>query len=62
MSENEINDVITFVKDKVPMIYDMEKDDLKYDSRNMYYKTMKCILILKDRVKELEKDAIRRDL
>lgn len=48
----EFRIISEFLLDKIPMILDMEKQDLKYDSRNMYYKIYKYILKLRGEIKK----------
>ena len=51
MSDKEINEALEFLKLQIPLKYDMNSEDLKYDKRSPYYKIFKYILILR---KELE--------
>ena len=51
MNEKEI---LQYLLDRIPMIYDMRKEDLKYDQRSMYYKIYKYITELKEKIKSLE--------
>jgi len=40
---NRISEMLEFLKNKIPIVLDMEKGDLKYDTRSMYYKIYKYI-------------------
>jgi len=53
MSEYELNDILQQLKDKTPMIYDIEKEDLKYDSKSLYYKAYKSIFKLREENRKL---------
>lgn len=48
----EFRIISEFLLDKIPMVLDMEKQDLKYDSRSMYFKIYKYILKLREEVKK----------
>lgn len=48
----EFRIISEFLLDKIPMILDVEKQDLKYDSRGMYFKIYKYILKLREEVKK----------
>lgn len=48
----EFRIISEFLLDKIPMGLDMEKQDLKYDSRSMYFKIYKYILKLREEVKK----------
>lgn len=54
MSDSEINDVIEFIRDQIPIKLDMRIKDIKYDTHSMYYKTLKYIQELREKIKELE--------
>lgn len=49
MKEYERHEIIRYLIDNTPIIFDMEKQDLKYDTRSIYYKIYRYI-------KELEKE------
>lgn len=44
MSEQEYKEIMRFLLDKIPLILDIEKQDLKFDKRNIYYKIYKYML------------------
>lgn len=52
--DKEFEEVTEFLKDKIPMIYDMERNDLIYDERSMYFKVCKYIYKLKEENKKLK--------
>ena len=39
----EIEEIVNFLKDKIPYVLDLEKEDIKYDKNNIYYKIYKYI-------------------
>jgi len=43
VKKTNIEEMLLFLKDKIPIIYSMEKDDLVYDTRSIYYKIYKYI-------------------
>ena len=51
MSEKEI---MRFIQDKIPIILDMASQDLKFDTRNIYYKIYKYIYELQEENKRLK--------
>lgn len=53
MNDYELNEILQQLKDKTPMIYDIEKEDLKYDNKSIYYKAYKCIFQLKEENRKL---------
>lgn len=48
----EFRIISEFLLDKIPIVLDPEKQDLKYDSRSMYFKIYKYILKLREEVKK----------
>lgn len=55
-SEREEYDIVLFIRDKIPMVFDLETKDLKFDARNMYYRVYKYINYLREKIKELEEE------
>jgi hypothetical protein len=53
MDKYLLNEILQFLKDKTPMIYDMESEDLKYDKNSMYYKIYKYIHELREENRKL---------
>lgn len=45
-------EIIRYLIDNTPMIYDIESQDLKYDTRNINYKIYKYIKELEEKLKE----------
>lgn len=43
MNKYEINEMLKFLKDKIPIMLDMENEKLRYDTSNIYYKIYKYI-------------------
>jgi GTPase Era involved in 16S rRNA processing len=39
----EREEIVNFLKDKIPYVLDLEKEDIKYDKNNIYYKIYKYI-------------------
>ncbi len=52
MSDKEINEAMSFLKEQIPLKYDLKAEDLKYDTRSPYYKIFRYILILREKLKE----------
>ena len=40
-----------YLKDKIPLILDIEKQDLKFDTRDIHYKIYRCLYELKEKKK-----------
>jgi len=40
---NRIDEMLNFLKSKIPLVLDMESRDLRYDTKSMYYKIYKYI-------------------
>lgn len=40
---NDLKEIYIFLKSKIPIILDMEKEKLKYDTNNIYFKIYKYI-------------------
>lgn len=55
MQEYERKEIIRYLIDNTPIILDIEKQDLKYDTRNINYKIYKYIKELQEEIKELKK-------
>lgn len=53
MEEKEYKDILEFLKENTPMIFDMDKKDLIYDEKSMYYKIYKYIHDLREENKKL---------
>lgn len=53
MEEKEYKEIIEFLKENTPMIFDMDKKDLIYDEKSMYYKIYKYIHDLREENKKL---------
>ena len=51
--DKEYEEITIFLKENIPMIYDMEKNDLVYDERSMFFKACKYIYKLKEENKKL---------
>ena len=47
-------EVLKFIQDQIPMILDLEKQDLKFDTRSNYYKVYKYIYELQEENKRLK--------
>lgn len=45
-------EIVRYLIDNTPIIYDLENQDLKYDSRSIYYKIYKYIKELEEKIKE----------
>lgn len=43
--------IINFLKEKIPLVIDLDKQDIKYDKSNIYYKTLKYIRELEKNIK-----------
>lgn len=62
MKEYERHEIIRYLIDNTPIIFDMEKQDLKYDARSIYYKIYKYIKELEEEIKKLkESDSNVKD-
>ena len=48
MNDYEYKEITRFLLDKIPLILDIEKQDLKFDTRNIYYKIYKYIVKMKE--------------
>lgn len=55
MKEYEEKEILRYLTDNIPIIFDVEKKDLKYDTRNINYKIYKYIRELQEEVKQLRK-------
>ena len=44
--------IMEFILDKIPLVVDLDSGDLKYDTKNMYYKIYKYILELQKGAKK----------
>lgn len=51
--DKEFEEITSYLKENIPMIYDMEKEDLVYDERSMLFKVCKYIYKLKEENKKL---------
>ena len=54
MKEIEYMEILEFLKEKTPLILDMEKEDIRYDEKSMYYKIYKYIYELRKETKRLK--------
>lgn len=54
MQEYEKREIIRYLIDNTPMLLDMEKQDLKYDARNINYKIYRYIRELQEEIKKLK--------
>lgn len=54
MKEFEKEEIKRYLIDNTPMIYDVEKQDLKYDARHINYKIYKYIKELEEEIKALK--------
>lgn len=54
MKEYERHEIIRYLIDNTPIIFDMEKQDLKYDARSIYYKIYKYIKELEEEIKKIK--------
>lgn len=52
--DRELTFIISFLRNHIPLIYDMNSKDLRYDTYNMYYRTYKYLLDLIDENKKLK--------
>jgi len=52
---NEREEILRYLLDNTPMILDIEKQDLKYDARNINYKIYKYIKKLEEEIKKNRK-------
>ena len=43
--------IISFLKEKIPLVIDLDKQDIKYDKSNIYYKILKYIRELEKNIK-----------
>lgn len=57
----EKEEIIRYLIDHTPMIYDMENQDLKYDTRDIHYKIYKLIKELQEEIKELKIKGGRKE-
>ena len=55
MKEYEREEIIRYLIDNTPMIFDVESQDIKYDARNINYKIYRYIKELQDEIKRLKK-------
>lgn len=56
MKEYERHEIIRYLIDNTPIIFDIEKQDLKYDARSIYYKIYKYIKGLEEEIKKLKEN------
>ena len=47
--DKEYKEIMQFLMDHIPIILDIEKQDLKFDTRSMYYKIYKYLYELKEK-------------
>ena len=53
--------VLDFLLSKIPMVLDLSSNDLRYDTRNMYYIAYKHILELNKEIEKLKKEKRELD-
>lgn len=41
--KNRVDEMLEFLRNKIPLMFDMESGDLKYDIKSMYYQIYKYI-------------------
>lgn len=46
--EERYREIMRYLKDKIPLILDLEKKDLKFDTRDIHYKIYKLLYDLKE--------------
>ncbi len=54
MNEYDKKEITQWLKDNIPLILDMEENELKYNDRSIYYKTLKYITKLQNELKKLK--------
>jgi len=54
MTETEYERIVEFLKDNTPMMLDIEKEQLMYDEKSMYFRTYKYLYKLKEEYKKLK--------
>lgn len=47
--DKEYKEIMQFLLDHIPIILDLDKQDLKFDTRSMYYKIYKYLYELKEK-------------
>lgn len=47
--DREYKEIMQFLMDHIPIILDIERQDLKFDTRSMYYKIYKYLYELKEK-------------
>ena len=55
MNEYEKKEVMRYLIDNIPVLLDIDKQDLKYDVRDIHYKIYKYIKELQEDLKTLQK-------
>lgn len=55
MNEYEKKEVMRYLVDNIPVLLDIDKQDLKYDIRDIHYKIYKYIKELQEELKTLQK-------
>lgn len=51
MNDKEYREIMRYLQSKIPIVLDLEKQDLKYDTRDIHYKIYKYIHDLKEKQK-----------
>lgn len=51
MDDYKYREIIKYLIDRIPLILDIEKQDLKFDTRDIHYKIYKYIHELKEKKK-----------
>ncbi len=54
MKEYEKEEIIRYLIDNTPMMFDMTTNDIQYDPRNIHYKIYKYIKELQEEIKKLK--------
>ena len=54
MEEKEYKEILEFLKNKTPLMLDLDYEDLRYDEKSMYYKIYKYIHDLREENKKLK--------
>ena len=54
MKEYEKEEIIRYLIDNTPMMFDMTTNDIQYDPRNIHYKIYKYIKELREEINKLK--------
>ena len=58
----KVKEIMRFLMGKIPIVLDMDKQDLKFDTNNMYYKTYRYIYKLKEENTNLKKGGKKEQI